>query len=90
MRFQGKILLGEDVILPEVSGDIESYEAPGGIKGWKGRFNFPEDGRIDTGKNYLLVLKNGKSIFLTIHHILTGSNEKFVAEFRSKGGWNRP
>jgi hypothetical protein len=65
MNFIGKLLDGEQVILPKIEGEF--YETQGPVIQWWGRFTAPPNIVLFPKKKYRLEIEDGRSceIFVT-------------------------
>ena len=83
MRFNGKVVSkdGSETI---VKGDYQIKTTPGGLTGWSGSFPPPGSKHLGVG-DYQLVLDDGRSAYILILRVSSGSGRATVAEFKGNG-----
>lgn len=78
--FRGRIVNGEEVLIPEVWGYLQTER-----NDWQGTFQFSGDPKIEDGLACSLVLSDGRQGEIIIEEVTISSDEEGLAVFGGDG-----
>ncbi len=80
VRFQGKLMDGDRVLLDEIEGSIAIKEGPG-LQEWRGRFWLPESSPVQPAGKYCLIRDDGRAGELVVESSGPSATGGHVAVF---------
>ena len=82
----GTLSDGEKIVVKDVSIDLRSTGAPGGLQGFTGSFTLgPHDPFLAPGQSYTLTANDGRAGRILVAKASVGSNKPTTVEFHTSG-----